>query len=150
MTTIAWDGRTLAGDKQATCGGLIHTTTKIFKHQTGLYGITGHFAHGLAVYKWVIETNSDPKSYPANLSNDEYGYLLHINKKGEIICYEGHPTPVKMEDRFYAIGSGREYATAAMHCGKTAIEAVQIASIYNTGSGQGIDSFTLEDICASV
>lgn len=145
MTTIAWDGRTLAADKQATSGGLIHTTTKIFEHRTGLYGITGHASHGLAVYRWIIETNSDPKSYPPNPSNDEYGYLLHIDKKGKIWCYEGFPIPANMEDPFFAIGSGREYATAAMYCGKTAIEAVEIASKFNTGTGQGVDSFTLEE-----
>lgn len=144
MTTIAWDGKTLAADKQATSGGLAHSTTKIFAHSTGLYGITGHLAHGLAVLKWITEQFGDPKTYPVNPSNDEYGYVMRINNAGEIWCYEGYPIPALMEDKFFAIGSGREYATAAMHCGSSAVEAVQIASIYNPGTGMGIDSFTLE------
>lgn len=145
MTTIAWDGKTLAADKQATSNGLIHTTTKIFEHRTGLYGITGNFAHGIAVYKWITEQGADPKLYPPNPTNDDYGYLIHIDTNGKIWCYEGFPGPVKMEDPFFAIGSGREYATAAMYCGQTAVGAVQVASMFDIGSGQGVDFFTLEE-----
>lgn len=147
MTTIAWDGKTLAADKQATSGNLMHTVTKIFKHPSGLYGVTGHLSHGLTVINWITGTNPHPIAYPANPSNDDYGYVIHINNQREIWCYEGHPTPCKFEDKFYAVGSGREFATAAMHCGQTAQQAIVIASIFNSGTGQGVDSLTLEDIC---
>lgn len=147
MTTIAWDGLTLAADKQSTCSGLIHKTTKIFKHWTGLYGVTGHLTHGLTVYKWITEQNADPALYPENPSSDDYGYVLHINVDSEIFCYEGYAIPAQMEDKFIAVGSGRDFATAAMYLGQTAVQAIATSSIFDANTGNGVDSFTLEDVC---
>lgn len=45
------------------------------------------------------------------------------------------------------MGSGRDFAIAAMHCGKTAREAVEIASLYENGCGNGVD--VLEAPCSS-
>jgi ATP-dependent protease HslVU (ClpYQ) peptidase subunit len=46
---------------------------------------------------------------------------------------------VHYEDKKTATGSGRDYALAAMHCGKTAREAVEIACLFETGCGNGVD-----------
>ena len=40
---------------------------------------------------------------------------------------------------FYAVGSGRDFAIGAMHCGKTPAEAVEIASKYDLKTGMEID-----------
>jgi ATP-dependent protease HslVU (ClpYQ) peptidase subunit len=42
-----------------------------------------------------------------------------------------------------AIGTGRDYALAAMHCGSTAAEAVAIAALFDPGTGGGVDTVTL-------
>lgn len=57
MTTIAWDGKTLAGDKQVTTGGTATKTTKVFKVKTKkgyvLVGYSGDLADGQAFVEWL-------------------------------------------------------------------------------------------------
>lgn len=63
-----------------------------------------------------------------------------ITPKKVIKCYEAE-VPFIVEDRVFATGSGRDYALAAMHCGKSAKEAVEIAAFFDINTGKGIDVF---------
>ena len=48
----------------------------------------------------------------------------------------------KVEDQFAAWGSGRDFALTAMHLGKSAREAVEIACLFENGCGNGVDVLT--------
>lgn len=144
MTTIAWDGERLAGDKRSVSHGLVSTVTKIFKDKNGLYGISGNLPYSLAVLNW-IQNGADPATYPEKPSADDYAYVLHIRLNGEMWLYENCKFPFQIEQRTYAIGSGRDFAITAMHLGHSATSAVQIATFFDNGTGNGINSFTLED-----
>ena len=48
-----------------------------------------------------------------------------------------------MEGPFCAIGSGRDFALAAMALGHSAIEAVTVAGRFDTASGNGFDALPL-------
>ena len=54
--------------------------------------------------------------------------------------YEQTPNPFVVEDKQWAIGSGRDYAIAAMHLGRTAAEAVAVACLFDVSCGMGIDT----------
>lgn len=144
MTCIAFDGKTLAADKRFTFACVSRTTTKIFRLPDGrLAAIAGDGASGFETIEW-IKAGSDPEKFPACQRNRDSRATVTIFGKDGVWLYESEPTPAPIEDRFFADGSGRDYAMAAMHCGKTAREAVEIACLFDHGCGNGIDVLELE------
>lgn len=144
MTVIAWDGKTLAADKQSTANGMRRTTSKIFRVQDGLIAILGCGCHGNALRQW-FEGERNPSEWPRASDPEESGHIVHVTSAG-VFVYNGTTFPVAetVEDKFMAFGSGRDYAMAAMHLGCDARKAVEVACVYETGCGMGIDTLTLE------
>jgi len=138
MTVIAWDGKTLAADKRAVASGLISTTTKIRRIGDLLVGIAGNLSAGMEMLEW-IENGREREKYPAVQQNDDRSCGCLVIDGGRILKYESGPIPLVFEQPFFAMGSGRDFAVAAMHCGKSAREAVEIASLYENGCGNGVD-----------
>jgi hypothetical protein len=144
VSVIAWDGHTLAADKRASLGTLIRTTTKIFRHADALLAYAGDAVFGEEMRAWFMR-GAKPEDFPAsNRDKDDWAGLLVI-RKGEILRYERTPYPLQFEDKQFAIGCGRDFALAAMHLGKTAREAVEVAIALDSGCGNGIDTLTLEE-----
>lgn len=133
MTVIAWDGDTLASDKRCCDGSTISTTTKIRRIGNKLVGIAGNLVTGLELISWFKGDSDFPE-----MEGDRFANLLVIDKK-KVYLYENSPIAIEFEDPFFAIGSGRDYAMAAMHLGTDAREAVRIASIFDADCGNGID-----------
>lgn len=147
MTIIAYDGVNLAADKMATNGSLPMTVTKIFKTAIGMIGISGSAVTGSMVKEWLTSTDPSAANFPDLKlagNTDLESYVLHITNDGDIHFYCDRPYPVVIEDRTYAIGSGRDFAMAAMYLGKTAVEAVEIACHLDVYCGNGIDTLTLD------
>lgn len=144
MTTIAWDGKTLAADKLAAYGNLKNTVTKIFRIGSGeLVGCAGDFTFCLSLIEWVKQGRV-PVDFPSHgRDKDDWQPLLVIEVDGTPSLYERTPYPIRNEQRCVAYGSGRDFARAAMHIGKTAREAVEVACELDVGSGNGVDSLTL-------
>lgn len=143
MTIIAWDGTTLAADKQVTCNDLKKTITKIFKTDLGLIGVSGVMNMGMAIKTWLLE-GAIAELYP-EISNEPYTQLILINKEHQLITYQGCGYPLLIEDKIFAMGSGRDFAYMAMYLGKTAKEAVELTNLFNASCGMGIDTLTLEE-----
>jgi hypothetical protein len=144
MTTIAWDGTTLAADKRATTSGMIFTVTKIFRVRGCLVGAAGDFDRIMESIAWFAAGADPAKLPPHHRSNDDFVGLLVIWPNGLIEKYERGPVPYKIESPFFAIGSGRDFAMAAMHMGRNSVEAVEVALALDSGSGNGIDTMTFE------
>lgn len=144
MSVIAWDGHTLAADKRATFGTTIRTTTKIFRVGDALVGYAGDAAFGEEMVAWLAR-GADPTDFPSgNRDKDDWAGLLVIRKGQPILRYERTPYPIRFEDKTFSIGCGRDFALAAMHLGKTAREAVEVAIALDSGCGNGIDTLELE------
>lgn len=131
MTTIAWDGRTLAGDQLADRGGLQHmVTTKVWRLDDGrLYGGSGDWPDVIAVRDWL-----NGKSDKPTVISDYAGILVGLDGSCEIVGARvdvRHPAPFP----FFAVGSGRDYAIAAMHLGCSAAAAISVARLYDTYTG---------------
>jgi len=141
MSVIAWDGKTLAADKLGCMGSLKITITKIFCLATCLVGYVGEIDAGEELVDW-FSNGAVPGDFPAGQRNiDKSNWLLVIAPDKSIKKYERTPFPITIEDPFFAMGSGRDYAMAAMYLGKTAREAVEIACIFDNGCGNGVDVF---------
>lgn len=139
MTVIAYDGTVLAADKRATANGLISTVTKIYRIGGLLVGGSGEPAFIGAMLEW-IRTGRDPAAFPASQKDkDDWQEVLVIEYDGTPSLYERTPYPIRFEQKHVAIGSGRDFARAAMHLGKTAREAVEVAMALDAGCGNGID-----------
>lgn len=140
MTVIAWDGRTLAADKQATVAGMVSTATKIHRLDDGLVAFSGSGAHAAELLHW-FKSERRPESYPRRDPDSDSGAgSLFITRSGQVLMYsQSSPFPELVEDKFFARGAGRDYAMAAMHLGCDARRAVEVACMFDVSCGMGID-----------
>lgn len=142
MTCIAWDGKTLAADKRAVHGGMIFTVTKIFRVYDRLVAASGDFDRINESVAW-FKAGADPEKMPPYArDNTDFVAMLVIEADGTILKYERSAIPFKIESPFFAVGSGRDYAMAAMHLGHTAAKAVEVACALDSCCGNGIDTLT--------
>ena len=107
-------------------------------------GGSGDSAHVNEMIEWV-RFGRKPESFPDfQRSKDDWQPLLVIELDGTPSLYERTPYPVRYEQPFASIGSGREFARAAMHLGKTAREAVELACALDSACGNGIDELAFQ------
>jgi ATP-dependent protease HslVU (ClpYQ) peptidase subunit len=141
MTTLAWDGVTLAADKQTTDGSHTRTTTKIRRLRGGaLGGAAGRSGVCRELLDWY-EMGAAKDKMPAEADRCT---LLVIERSGQIFLFEdGSPGAIEVLDKHVAIGSGADFAMAAMHLGHDAVRAVEVASHFDSSTGCGIDAITL-------
>lgn len=141
MTVIAFDGKMLAADKQSTAGGLKSKVTKLFRVGDALVGISGDNVRGQELLAWLRQ-GAELDSYPKP-RGDLYASAMLVTPDGAIRLFEESPYPVNIEDRFCAIGSGRDFAMAAMLLGCDAKQAVSVACQLDPGCGLGVDLLEL-------
>ena len=138
MTTICWDGKTLAADRLALNSSLMRTTTKIRRFGNLLAGASGDLSATIEALEWVRRGRSAADWPEIQKDKDDFAALLVIDG-GRILVYEKSPHPAEFHDLIFAIGSGRDFALAAMYLGKTAAEAIEVASFFDCGTGNGVD-----------
>jgi 20S proteasome alpha/beta subunit len=148
MTVIAWDGRILAADKRMSNGGLINTITKIFRFGDIVVATCGRVDQGLSMVDWVKNGRIIEK-FPTTQQLSNFSPAAVV-ENGRLYVYESAPYPYLIEDQFWAAGSGRDFALAAMFLGKTAIEAVQVASAFQNDCGNGCDWFDFSGVLNNV
>jgi len=138
MTTIAWDGKTLAADRQM--GGWINVS-KIFKLKDGRYA-AGSGENFDAIRRIVAWVNAGArKDERPEIREQDAPDLLIVDKKGALnwMTWPYHEGLV-ITVPFFASGSGCEYALGAMAAGANARRAVEIGCRFDVDSGQGIDA----------
>lgn len=142
MTVIAWDGKTLAADKRAIPGGgICHVTTKIQRHSNSLLAITGSWDVGCEMREWW-KSGAEPEKFPAKAREDTA--TLIVFRADAILIFNSGPYPMPLELKQCAFGSGRDFATAAMHLGCNSERAVEVACKFQSDCGNGIDTLELE------
>ncbi len=143
MTVIAFDGRTLAADKRALIGGLSRSTTKIHRVGASLVGFAGDGAQGMEMLAW-LRKGAKPVAFPeSQRDDDDWASVIVVRPGGFIDLYERTPYPIRYEDKIFAVGSGRDFALAAMHLGLSAKQAVEVACVFDPGCGNGVDELRL-------
>jgi ATP-dependent protease HslVU (ClpYQ) peptidase subunit len=152
MTTVAFDGQFLAADGRATLGNLISakSTQKIFPLVTRANGVevkavlagAGSY-ESILLLKKHLEGNDlhDCEMIPEFEPGEMSGLL--ILETGEAFVLEHRLVPMPTESPV-AIGSGTDFAMAAMSLGKSATEAVKVACELDCFSGGRIKTFDIE------
>lgn len=134
MTTIAWDGRTIAADRRL--GGW-QTANKLFRLRDGtIFAGAGRMDDVAEVLAW-LQGGRKPDDKPEIEPDDSEFFIVQPDGKAYWLT-----TPflrsVKIEDQFYAIGSGAEFAIGAMRAGVSAKRAVEIACTCDPQTGKGV------------
>ncbi len=143
MTVICWDGRTLAADKQMTNGMTRMTVTKLYRANGCLIGICGDASAGMETLQWFRD-GAKPADYPAGNRAEGGASLIVVRADKLVMKYEKSPFPFAVEGKFCAFGCADESAMVAMEMGASAVRAVELASKYNTGCGNGVDALEFE------
>lgn len=139
MSVVAWDGKTLAADKQGTNAGYAFTVTKMRRIKRGVVvAWTGTFEYGMLLAEWYAG-GAKPEEWPAFQRTDGWTRLIVV-EKGKAFVFEQEPVKQPVETPFDAWGCGRDYALGALAMGAGAAEAVLVASRFSTGCGLGVDS----------
>jgi ATP-dependent protease HslVU (ClpYQ) peptidase subunit len=135
----------MASDGQVTLGNRIdsYNQRKVFEVAGCLVGFAGRFSSALRFLAWfkdymqsVSAQNMHPEvivSIPENLIDEDFQAVV-VYPDGETYLFEGGDRAFKIEQP-YSIGSGADYAVAAMKAGATAEEAINIAKDLDVYSG---------------
>ena len=151
MTTIAWDGVTLAADRQITTHDGYRIApgwgmTKIFQHSDYLIGFAGIVEHWERYRRHaqtlslaqVLEENLPPE---ARLEESQFDVLIIGFDSQVYTDLSGLIVPSTADA--IAIGSGAEYALGALAAGASAARAVAIAARFSTFTGEATDLLCL-------
>lgn len=143
MTIVVWDGHSLAADKSGLSVGYARTVTKIFRVPAGIVGFAGDGDHALRLLDW-FQKGCLPEEYPIGVDGEAGASAMLVRHDGTCWSYGKFAHPQRCEDKFDAMGAGRDYALAAMYLGCDARRAVEVACALDVTCGKGIDVLTLE------
>lgn len=130
MTTIAWDGHTLAADTLLTAGGMrAGHTAKIRRFGSLLIGFCGKSTNFEAFRNWLA-------GGAVGNFKGEGGNVFILPPTGPAIIWPEAETPWREESPFWALGDGEAIALGVMASGGSAVDAVKAAisiSVYSGG-----------------
>lgn len=154
MTTVVVKDNIMAADGRATIGDMIfrENIQKILNYNGILIGGAGSLSSIKKFQKWFADTTDSTLAaedypqvnieLPAELVEDDFTALV-LYPDGSLFQFFGCSTIIEVEQPC-AIGSGMQFATAAMDAGASAEEAVRIATQRDVYSGGEIKTFELE------
>lgn len=136
MTTIAFDGKTMACDTRVVCGGNCYNTdTKIYENEFVVIGVAGDAGVGILLVK--DDSILVPKHYDFDFS--ALVWVKDIETLCKVEFYKSWDcalsSVIPIADSFAAVGSGSPYALAAMYLGNTATCSVTVAAQFDTNNG---------------
>lgn len=154
MTTIAVRDGVIAADSWATHwseagGARRHTCAKLYRKRVTegrksfdvIIGTAGESSPGMLFVDWYGSGAEVPRML---LDRDPDFSCLILTPSGLFEADE-YCRPEAVLEPFYAIGSGAKAALAAMHCGRSAVEAVRIAARIDPYTGGRIVSMNLDE-----
>jgi len=146
MTTIAWDGKTLAADACSWSGGARRRMRKVFKVTAAdgrlfLVAFAGNGSFALAVLAWMRSERDrpDPLAFMPQTELPNQCALV-IDQQRRVWQLGNELVYTQMRERVYAFGGGQDFAWGALEAGATAAQAIRIAMRRSDYAGLGVDS----------
>lgn len=144
MTTIAWDGNMLAADRRVSFGqGRMGEITKIARRESdgALIGSSGATALCQALERWFLAGEvGDPPKLDVDKDNAAAGFIVRPDGAIDDVSSSGI---ARIESKLYARGAGADYALGAMSMGADAGRDVEVASEWDNGTGDGVNTLLL-------
>lgn len=139
MTTIAWDGRTLAADTQLTFGDTRSYCRKIIllPEKNWVWAAAGEAEAELKVLLYLKGERPEPD--PKEMKKFEA--LIWDNEKKQMFFLEESPVLQPVINKIHAIGSGWQIAMAALHLGLPSRAAVETAGELNIYTNTLVDTY---------
>ncbi|MDI0648225.1 hypothetical protein NEP52_21445 [Escherichia coli] len=136
MTTIAFDGKTMACDTRAVCGSNCYSTdTKIYENDFSVIGVAGD----AGVSTMLIDCPYILQARPYDFDFEALVFVKDAEKVYKVAFYKSWDcalsSVIPVADSFSAVGSGSPYALAAMYLGNTATRAITVAAQFDTNTG---------------
>ena len=139
MTVIAWDGKKLAADNMSLSGEWKVKVKKLFRIGEDWVGAAGSFDYAQELIEWYANGQDKDKFPEFQRGDDTWVALLVVTGDRRLLKYERSPIPIEFNIKTqYAIGSGRDFALAAMHLGYDAKKAAQVACDLCASCGFGV------------
>lgn len=153
MTTIVWDGKCLCGDtKRSLDNGLSIDVQKVFKinkpkfdliannhlitKHVSEYILVGSAGNSSTCVAFVESLKGLQEKQISDKSLYSFSSII-VTDNGKIFQIDDSMLAVDITDvNKYSIGSGSCYAIAAMECGKSAEEAIKIASKFDSNTSE--------------
>lgn len=138
MTTIAWDGKTLAADTRGLNGNLPRKVRKLYDCGAYVFGGVGILSDVIECAAWLRKGAPDDARQTFD-DADIQGLAVKVDT-GEAFYIAGkRPVFQLIEEKFASCGSGRDFALAAMALGKTSREAVELAMRFDVATGGEVE-----------
>lgn len=141
MSVVAWDGKHLVADCQCTHGNVPKKVQKVFGftrdgilHGAGFVGVA---AEGLELLEWYKD-GAIPELMPSCEDTE-----LIVATASWCVSYNDSAMALPILEKYYASGSGTDFATSALSLGKTARQAVLHAIKHDVYCGMGTKSIKL-------
>jgi hypothetical protein len=137
VTTVAACVRfnQIAADSMISGQDTHYAVSKLRKLRSSAIGAAGDWSQILEFYKRLARKK--PLESDCDIS------ALELRRDG-IYVYESTIIPARIEQEFFAVGSGAGYAIAAMHLGKSPQEAVEIAALFDPNTRGPVCVMSLE------
>jgi len=147
MTTIAYDGTTIAADGQRTWGDQIAGLSfrKLRREGDTIYGFTGLAPMFDVMVAWH-RNGADPGKLP--VGHDKDGWTLVVVDKSGLGKYTSTCPYIERFDPPVAFGAGQDYAVGAMWAGATAEHAVRLVAQNTNHTGGDIQAIGVVPILA--
>lgn len=146
MTTIAWDGKTLAADSCSWSGGARRRVRKVFKikavdGRVFLVAFAGSGEFASAVLAWMRGKRPEPNPLTFMESKDLANQCALVVDQNLKVWHLGNSLVYSpMRERIYAYGGGQDFAWGALEAGATAVQAIRIAIKRSDYAGLGVDT----------
>lgn len=135
MTTIAFDGKTMACDTRVAGDHIYNIDTKIYENEFVVIGVAGNAEAGILLV--VDDGILVPKHYDFDF--EALVFVKDTEKVYKVAFYKSWDcalsSVVPVADAYAAVGSGSPYALAAMYLGETATRAITVAAQFDTNTG---------------
>lgn len=132
MTTVVWDGKTLAADRRM---AEYMTTCKIFPIPGGYFSGAGSMDQLVEVAAWLQESGDKPR-----LPDEPESEFIVVRGSEAFWLTWPWLREVRIREPFAALGSGSEYALGALAMGADAETAVKVAAQFDRHTGGGVDA----------
>lgn len=142
MTTIAFDGKTLAADRGSWSGGFHHGARKVHRitapdGRQFLVAMMGNAAFATDVLRWM---RGGPHPGQCLDADKEYDCAIVVDSKLHIWRLSGHRLTYREQGgQLHSGGAGQEIAMGALMAGADAIKAVKITMQVSDYAARGVD-----------
>lgn len=141
MTTIAWDGLTLAADRRISTDSQEAFRARKLADVGGAWvAVAGPIGLCRAFERWIraLDVSPMPAALARAFDAGEVEALVVDCASGQVSVYSGSDLPTEVEGHA-AIGSGWQFAKAALELGRTAGDAVRLAMRLDGATGGEVD-----------